>query len=973
MNIRTKVCLPLVIITLAVALMCLLVVTRQGVQLSKTSMQTLVDSKISQIELMVKTNGLHAMELSAMVSRLPEVEQAYRVAFTGNVDDENSPQSQKGREMLRASFAPMIAGYAAVMGAKPQLHFHFASARSFVRLWRDKQTMRNGQWIDISDDLSFFRQSVKGINAEKHPVWGVEVGSGGLAIRGLAPVVAHNGEHLGSVETLVPFDPLMDSLASGKGEHTLLYMDPNKRSVATQLQDTCVYPIVNDQYVLVRGTAAGKIEQLINKDFLDSITSAPNWYTTEGLLIAGMPIKDCKGEQIGTFVFTVDLNIQQSILVTAGMTLLASFLFLLIVPIIVTYLVLGLAVLSPVQEMMRALHSIAEDGAILTQRLKDTAKDEIGQLAKMFNRLMDNIEAVMTKIEGYKNLINAVPDPIFGIDKDLKITIANKATELILKKSSEELLGQHCHDCFCTSACGTSDCPINQLSHSPRASRTSIIDISTKENPHFIQPVSETLYDCHGQNQGYVVVAKDVTSLVLKEQEINKLAFYDQLTGLANRSLMVDHIKQAIIACQRRACMHALFFVDIDDFKSINDTLGHDHGDRLLQQIATRFRSVVREGDTVARFGGDEFVLLLLNLSEDMTTAAAQAENIGKKILSTLRMPLQLESINCRCSGSIGLTLFGDKPVTVDEVLKQADLAMYLAKERGKNTTVFYDPLLQTAMMERNALEYDLQDAILNLSQFSLYHQPQVTSEGKIVGTEALLRWQHPRRGMVMPADFIQPSEGNGLIVIIGDWVLQMACAQLALWANDPQLSHLSIAVNVSSRQFCETHFVQSVTDIVQQYGVDPSKLKIELTESQLSSNVEEIISKMSELKKVGIKFSLDDFGTGYSSLAFLKRLPLDQVKIDRSFVIDLLEDPNDAAIAGTIMTLASSLGLEAIAEGVESKEQMEFLQQLGCHLFQGYLFSPPLPAAEFETYARAAGQNMLQDLFAKPQPTQDS
>ena len=959
--------------TLAVALLCLLVVTRQGAQLSKTSMQTLVDSKISQIELMVKTNGLHAMELSAMVSRLPEVEQAYRTAFTGNIEDENSPQSQEGREMLRASFAPMIAGYAAVMGAKPQLHFHFASARSFVRLWRDKQTMRDGKWVDISDDISFFRQSVKGINADKHPLWGVEVGSGGLAIRGLAPVVAHNGEHLGSVETLVPFDPLMDSLSSGKGEHTLLYMNPNKRSIATQLQDTGIYPTVNDHYVLVRGTSAGKIEQLISKDFLDSATDTPNWYTTKGMLIAGIPIKDCNGDQIGTFVFSIDLSEQQGILFTAGAMLLASFLFLLIVPIIVTYFVLGLAVLSPVQEMMHALSNIAEGGAILTKRLRDTAKDEIGQLAKMFNRLMDSIESVMTKIEGYKNLINAVPDPIFGIDKDLKITIANKATEMLLDKPFEQLQGQYCHDCFCTSACGTGDCPIKQLGNSARSSRASIIDISTQDKPHFIQPVSETLYDCHGQNQGYVVVAKDVTSLVLKEQEINKLAFYDHLTGLANRSLMVDHIKQAIIACHRRSCMHALFFVDIDDFKSINDTLGHDHGDRLLQQIATRLRSVVREGDTVARFGGDEFVLLLLNLSEDMTTAAAQAENIGKKILSTLRMPLQLDTINCRCSGSIGLTLFGDKPVTVDEVLKQADLAMYLAKERGKNTTVFYDPLLQTAMMERNALEYDLQEAIMNLSQFSLYHQPQVTSEGKIVGTEALLRWQHPRRGLVMPADFIQPSEGNGLIVIIGDWVLQMACAQLALWANDPLLSQLSIAVNVSARQFCEAHFVQSVTDIVHQYGVDASKLKIELTESQLSSNVEEIITKMSELKKVGIRFSLDDFGTGYSSLAFLKRLPLDQVKIDKSFVMDLLDDPNDAAIAGTIMTLASSLGLEAIAEGVENKEQMEFLQQLGCHMFQGYLFSPPLPVVEFENYVHATGQGMLQDIFAESQPPQSS
>ena len=967
MNIRTKVCLPLVGITLTVALMCLLVVARQRIELRETTMQTLVDSKIAQIELMVQTNGLHAMEMAALVSRLPEVEQAYRVAFTGDIEDEASPQSQKGREMLRASFAPMIEGYAAVMGAKPQLHFHFASSRSFVRLWREKQTMRDGKWVDISDDLAFFRQSVNDINAAKTPVWGVEVGSGGLAIRGLAPVVASNGEHLGSVETLVPFNPLMDSLGYGKGESTLLYMNPNKRSIATQLHDTGIYPTVNDHYVLVRGTSTGKIEQLITKEFLDSVNGCSAWYRVEGLLIAGMPVKDCKGEQIGTFVFTMDLTEQQIIISRAGMAILASFLFLLVVPIVVTYFVLGLVVLSPVQEMRRALHSIAEDGTILTQRLKDTAKDEIGRLAKMFNRLMDKVESVMSSIEGYKNLINAVPDPIFGIDKDRKITIANKATELLLKKDFDELCGQFCHDCFCTSACGTGDCPINQLNLDPRTPRTTIIDISTDEKQHFIQPVSEKLYDCHGQNKGYVVVAKDVTSLVLKEREINKLAFYDQLTGLANRSLMVDHVKQAIAASLRSPCLNALFFVDVDDFKSINDTQGHDQGDRLLQQIALRLRSVVREGDTVARFGGDEFVLLLLNLSQDITTAAEQAEAIGKKILKTMRTPLQLDTVHYRCSGSIGLTLFGDKPVSVDELLKQADLAMYLAKERGKNRAVFFDPLLQKAMLERNAMEYDLKDAVLNLSQFTLYHQPQVTYDGKIVGTEALLRWEHPRRGLVMPGDFIPMAEGNGLIVVIGDWVLQMACAQLAAWANDPQMSHLTIAVNVSARQFCEPHFVQSVTEIMQTYGIGPGKLKIELTESQLSANVDEIIGKMNELKKHGITFSLDDFGTGYSSLAFLKRLPLDQVKIDKSFVLDLLDDPNDAAIAGTIMTLAGSLGLEAIAEGVENKEQMAFLLNLGCQRYQGYLFSPPQPVEKFEDYARA-GQGSLQNLFAKPQ-----
>jgi len=967
MNIRTKVCLPLVVITLAVALLCLLVVARQGKKLCETSIQTMVNSKISQIELMVKTNGIHAMEMAALFSRLPEVEKAYRVAFTGDINDEASPQSQLGREMLRASFAPIIAGYAAVMGAKPQLHFHFATARSFVRLWREKQTMRGGTWVDISDDLSPFRQSVKDINADKKPVWGVEVGSGGLAIRGLAPVVSPAGEHLGSVETLVPFNPLMESLGSGKGENTLLYMNPAKRSIATQLQDTGAYPTVNDHYVLVRGTAAGIIERLISTEFLDSVVDCSSWNVVGNLLITGVPVKDCKGEQIGTFIFSTDLTEQQDIIFKAGMMLLASFIFLLIVPIVVAYFVLGFAVLSPVHEMMLALNSIAEDGAILTKRLKDTAKDEIGRLAKMFNRLMDNIEAVMSEIEEYKNLINAVPDPIFGIDKSRRITIANKATELLLKKPFELFSGKFCYDCFNSSACGSIDCPIEQLTLAPKLPRSSIIDMGTEEKPYFVQPVSETLYDCRGQNKGYAVVAKNVTSLVLKEQEINKLAFYDQLTGLANRALMVDHVRQAIAACQRQACLHALFFVDIDDFKSINDTLGHDHGDKVLQQIAARLKSVVREGDTVARFGGDEFVLLSLNLSEDMPTAAAQAEVISKKILSAMRLPLQLDTINYRCSGSIGLTLFGNKPVSVDDLLKQADLAMYLAKERGKDTAVFFDPLLQTAMMERNAMECDLKDAAMNLSQFLLYHQPQVAADGRIVGTEALLRWNHPRRGMVMPNEFIKMAEENGLIVVIGDWVLQMACAQLALWSDEPRFSHLTMAVNVSARQFCEPHFVQSVANAVERYGVEPYKLKIELTESQLSTNVDEIIGKMNDLKRLGITFSLDDFGTGYSSLAFLKRLPIDQVKIDKYFVMNLLDDPDDAAIAGTIMTLAGSLGLETIAEGVETREQIDFLQTLGCQMFQGYLFSQPQPVDVFENYVRTAGHGSLQGLLARP------
>ena len=313
-----------------------------------------------------------------------------------------------------------------------------------------------------------------------------------------------------------------------------------------------------------------------------------------------------------------------------------------------------------------------------------------------------------------------------------------------------------------------------------------------------------------------------------------------------------------------------------------------------------------------------------------------------------MRTPLQLDTVHYRCSGSIGLTLFGDKPVSVDELLKQADLAMYLAKERGKNRAVFFDPLLQKAMLERNAMEYDLKDAVLNLSQFTLYHQPQVTYDGKIVGTEALLRWEHPRRGLVMPGDFIPMAEGNGLIVVIGDWVLQMACAQLAAWANDPQMSHLTIAVNVSARQFCEPHFVQSVTEIMQTYGIGPGKLKIELTESQLSANVDEIIGKMNELKKHGITFSLDDFGTGYSGLSYLHDLHIDYIKIDQSFVGRVNELPDSTRILDCVLDLARKLSLSIVAEGVETNAQLDYLNKNNIVFLQGYYFYKPVTFTEF-------------------------
>jgi diguanylate cyclase (GGDEF)-like protein len=398
----------------------------------------------------------------------------------------------------------------------------------------------------------------------------------------------------------------------------------------------------------------------------------------------------------------------------------------------------------------------------------------------------------------------------------------------------------------------------------------------------------------------------------------------------------------------------AILFIDLDAFKTLNDTLGHDKGDLLLQQVAKRLQTCVREGDTVARLGGDEFVVMLEELSESQDEVARQCEAVGEKILATLGQPYLLDGHAVRSTPSIGITLFDGQPNRIDELLKQADLAMYQSKAAGRNTLRFFDAAMQAIVNDRAALEQDLREA-LRLQQFSLYYQPQIMGEDRLTGAEALLRWQHPQRGMVSPADFIPLAEETGLILPLGHWVLQTACRQLAAWADHSATAGLSIAVNVSARQLHQSDFVEQVLAALQEAGANPGLLKLELTESLLVSNIESTIVKMAALKSRGVGFSLDDFGTGYSSLTYLKRLPLDQLKIDQGFVRDILIDPNDAAIAKMVIALATSLGLGVIAEGVELQGQRDFLARQGCHAYQGYLFSRPLPIDAFEAFVLRA------------------
>lgn len=455
-----------------------------------------------------------------------------------------------------------------------------------------------------------------------------------------------------------------------------------------------------------------------------------------------------------------------------------------------------------------------------------------------------------------------------------------------------------------------------------------------------------------GDIDSVVLVSRDITERKAKDVEIENLAFYDSLTNLPNRRLLLDRLRQALARLARTDSNGALMFIDLDNFKGLNDTLGHAVGDILLQQVAARLLLCVRENDTVARLGGDEFVVMLEDLDKEPVDAASKAELIAEKIHATLNKPYLLGDYEHTSTPSIGVTLYGKQAEDMDEILKRADLAMYQAKTAGRNAIRFFDAEMRARVLAQIALEADIRDG-LNKDQFLLYYQAQIGTDGRISGAEALIRWQHPIRGLILPAEFVSLAEDSGLILPLGNVIMEIACRQLAAWASEPSMRDLSLAVNVSARQFLSVNFVGQVLGIIKQTGANPAHLKLELTESLFVSNVDEIIAKMSALRRIGVKFSLDDFGTGYSSLSYLKRLPLDQLKIDQSFVRDLLTDANDVAIARTIVGLAESLGLSVIAEGVETEGQRECLAQQGCHAYQGFLFSKPLSIDGFENLVR--------------------
>ena len=555
--------------------------------------------------------------------------------------------------------------------------------------------------------------------------------------------------------------------------------------------------------------------------------------------------------------------------------------------------------------------------------------------------------------------------------------------------------------------------------------RVELINYTKHGEPYWVELEIVPVDYFHRGLTHWVAVARDISERKAAEDEIEGLAFYDALTELPNRQMLMARLERVLAtnrypsppaaatppapAPQREAAkppspgathfantvpnstgfaptqpgmtaapeppdrnrrqpiapsagltMSALMFIDLDHFKILNDTLGHDTGDLLLQKVALRLASCVRLSDTVARLGGDEFVVMLENLGRDEEgdtpsladpdSALHRARVVGEKIVASLSEPFDLAGHQHHCTCSVGITLFGTQPITLCDVLKQADLAMYQAKAAGRNGVCFFNPAMQSLAISNAALTSDMRRG-LREGEFELFYQPQVGRDGRMFGVEALLRWQHPERGMITPDDFIPQAEESGLIMPLGEWVLQTACKQLAAWGKRPETEKLSIAINVSMRQFRHPEFVEQVLGKIALTGIRAHRLKLELTESLLATGLEITIAKMGRLKDAGVTLSIDDFGIGYSALSYLKYLPLDQLKIDRAFVKDVLTDPNDAAIARTIIGLAQSLGLGVVAEGVETEEQRVFLAKHGCDCYQGWLFCKALPIDQLEEF----------------------
>jgi diguanylate cyclase (GGDEF)-like protein/PAS domain S-box-containing protein len=552
-------------------------------------------------------------------------------------------------------------------------------------------------------------------------------------------------------------------------------------------------------------------------------------------------------------------------------------------------------------------------------------------------------EAVRSSEERYRLLLTHSPVGIFHYNTNHIVTFCNKRFADLLQSSVDGVVGTDLKSLKDQSVFpALENALLGEIGHYEGSYSATHSDAKI-----WASLICAPSLDSSENVVGGIAIVQDISERKQAEGIIENLAFYDSLTQLPNRQLLLDRLKQALASSAHSGRDGALLFLDLDHFKILNDSRGHEAGDSLLRQVAARLTICLHEDDTVARLGGDEFVVLLEGLSNQDTTAATQAEAIGERILAFLQQPYQLDENEYQSTASIGIAIFKGHEQSLEELLKHADIAMYQAKKAGRNKLRFFDPEMQNAVNSRVDLERKLRKALED-QQFQLFYQIQVDRSYRILGAETLIRWMHPERGFMPPAEFVPLAEETGLILPIGQWVLETACTQLKAWQQNPATRDLTLSVNVSAKQFHQTDFVAQLKDVIKRHSINPLQLKLELTESLLLENIEDTIATMSALNKIGIQFSLDDFGTGYSSLQYLKRLPLMQLKIDQSFVRDIVADSSDRAIVQTIIAMAKSLELNVIAEGVETKEQRQLLLNKGCEHFQGYLFSKPVPISEF-------------------------
>ena len=546
-------------------------------------------------------------------------------------------------------------------------------------------------------------------------------------------------------------------------------------------------------------------------------------------------------------------------------------------------------------------------------------------------------------------ILDSIDSYIYIKDTDLRYQYVNHKVAELLGRPAEEILGrtdeaffdrdvlQHIHD---------SDRQVLEQGRS-----LTLEEEDRRRDGGLLRSyltVKQPLFDANGRIYALCGISTDFTAHKQNQEKIHQLAFYDPLTHLPNRRLLLERAEHALATYARTRSDGALLFIDLDNFKVLNDTLGHAQGDVLLKQVADRLGRELRDNDTLARWGGDEFVLLMENLGENYETSNRDVEVVARKLLQSFKQPFHLDSHIYNITTSIGAAMLSDAVDGIDDLLKRADLAMYEAKSRGRNLFKFFNPSLQATLAARAEVETELHEA-LQRQQFVIHYQPQVDTDEGVIGAEALIRWQHPRKGMILPGEFIPVAELTGQILPLGRWILRTACQQLAEWAADPCREHLVLSVNVSAREFYQPDFVATVLDILDETGAAPDRLELELTETLLADDVDGLIEKMLTLKQRGMRFALDDFGTGYSSLNYLKRLPLDQLKIDQSFIRDLLSDSSDEAIVKAILALGASLDIAIIAEGVETSAQRDALIRLGCRRQQGYLFGRPGPALSLD------------------------